>query len=91
MEGFKYFDGESGQNYQITNWIDDGKFEFVHDNDALDLIRWESDGGAYDPEDKKKYYDLYFDWKRFYKYKGQVQRKERKRKQQNYVMFGFKA
>ena len=91
MDGFKFFDGETGKNYQVTEWVDDGKFDFITDLEALDLIRWESDGGAYCAEDKKKYYDMYFDWKAFYKYKGQVQRKERKRKKQNYVMFGIKS
>jgi len=89
-EGFRFFDGDSGQSYQVVKFIDDGKFDFVSDLDSLDLIRWEGEGGSYDPEEKKKYWDMYFDWKRFYKYKGRHQRKERARKNKNYQMFGVK-
>ena len=89
--GFKFYDGETGQNVFVKKFINDGKDDFVSDLEELDLIRWESDGGSYNPEDKKKYYEMYFDWKAFYKYKRHFQRKERIKRNKNYVTFGIKT
>jgi hypothetical protein len=88
---FKFFDGNTGQVHTVTEWIDDGKRDIQLDQDELDLIRFEGEGGPPHREEggKKKIEDHYDDVK-FERVVKRVKRKERKRKRKNYVTFGVK-
>lgn len=39
----RYYDGDVGKGYIVNEWIDDGKYIFVINQDELDLLRWDSE------------------------------------------------
>jgi hypothetical protein len=51
---FKFYDGDTGSVLIITGFVDDGQFLFVHDQDELAILRFESEGGLCIDEAKKQ-------------------------------------
>lgn len=63
MEPFKFYDGNEGRGYVVTEFIDDGKADIVLDQDELDVLRWEGEGGAsYRQEFKARLITYTDDW-----------------------------
>jgi hypothetical protein len=88
---FKLFDGNTGKTVTVTEWIDDGKQEIKLDQDELDLLRFEGEGGPPPREEGgKRKIENHYDDVKFEKLKVRVKRKERRRKRKNYVTFGVR-
>lgn len=92
VKPFGFYDGHTGRSYTVIGIINDGSQKVQHDQDELDIIRFEGEGGK-TLEAAKKARDADHDreheraWRR-----SEVNKKRRKRKEQqkNYVMFGYR-
>lgn len=48
---FKFYNGETGEAFDVLEFIDDGKKDFVVDQEEklriVELLRWSDDGGKH--------------------------------------------
>jgi hypothetical protein len=96
LRDFAYYDGQTGRTVHVNKFISDGKHDVVVDQDELDIIRLNGEGGL-DPEELRRKQDWDFAWKAFQAKKTADQRRKRKLaarrrrlNEKNYRMFGVK-
>lgn len=93
MNSFHFYDGDSGKSYKVVSFIPDNQQTIKADQDELDIIRFEGEGGK-TRDGAKLARDVAYhkDWEHHVKKEETKKKRKRKRQQQkNYIMFGYKG